>query len=390
MTRMTRPLIPALSGGAALALLLLRPSAARAADIKVSEALKTVTVNGDIRLRQEYLDKTTRGMVDRSRQRFRLRLAAEAELPENVKVKLRFASGTGEQTSTNQSLDNASGQKAFWIDRAYLEWKPAKWSRLQGGRQANPLWTTYTSDIVWDDDLNPEGFGQSFEAQIPGNARLFANALQMVGDEDETSTADQWLLSSQVGADLPLGKSRLKSAVAYHHFENSRINSLSQVGVSEGNRRITAGPSAGALANDFGVVEFTTELTLPIYGTTLAPGGTYIRNLAAKHQQRDGHRLGDTGYQAGARLGKAASEKTWEAAYYYKWAEVDSTLADFADADFGDGGVNRQGHIAWVAYNPREWLQLKFKSFVTRVINDSEPPNRDHVNRYQFDLSVKF
>ena len=112
---------------------------AAAADFKVAEALKTLSFGGDVRLRQEYFDKTTRGAIDRSRQRFRLRLATEAELPENVKVKLRFASGTGEQTSTNQSLDNASSQKAFWIDRAYLEWKPAKGVRLQGGRQANPL-----------------------------------------------------------------------------------------------------------------------------------------------------------------------------------------------------------------------------------------------------------
>lgn len=363
---------------------------ADAAEFKVSEALKTLTFGGDVRLRQEYFDKTTAGKIDRSRQRFRLRLAAEAELPENVKLKMRFASGTGEQTSTNQSLDNASSQKAFWIDRAYLEWKPAKWVRLQGGRQANPLWTTHTSDIVWDDDLNPEGFGQSVEAMMPGNFRLFANALQMIGDEDETSTADQWLVSGQVGADLLVGESRWKSAAAYHHFENSRINSLSQVATAEGNRRITAGPSSGALANNFGVAEFTTEVMFPVWDTTLTPGGTYIKNLAARHQQRDGHRLGDTGYQVGARLGKAAAAKSWEAAYYYKWSEVDSTLADFADSDFGDGGTNRQGHIGSLAYNPREWLQLKFKTFVTRVINDSEPPNRDHINRYQLDLSVKF
>ncbi|TPW20695.1 MAG: hypothetical protein FD126_1425 [Elusimicrobia bacterium] len=382
--------VTALSRAAVLAAALGSLTAVQAADFKVSEALKTLTFGGDVRLRQEYFDKTTRGMIDRSRQRFRLRLATEAELPENVKVKLRFASGTGEQTSTNQSLDNASSQKAFWIDRAYLEWKPVKWARLQGGRQANPLWTTYTSDVVWDDDLNPEGFGQSFEALMPGNMRLFANSLQMIGDEDDTSTADQWLLSNQVGADFLIGESRWKSALAYHHFENSRINSLSQVAVAEGNRRIAAGPSAGALANNFGVVEFTTELLFPVFDTTLTPGGTYIKNFAAQHQQRVGHRLGDTGYQVGARLGKAAAEKTWEAAYYYKWVEVDATLADFADSDFGDGGVNRQGHIGWVAYNPREWLQIKFKSFFTRVINDAEPPNRDHINRYQLDLSVKF
>lgn len=374
---------------AALTLALGAFEAAHATDFKVSEALKTLTFGGDVRLRQENFDRTTAGKTDRSRQRFRLRLASEAELPENLKVKLRFASGTGEQTSTNQSLDNGSTQKEFWIDRAYLEWKPAKWVRLQGGRQANPLWTTYTSDILWDEDLNPEGFGQSVEALMPGNLRLFANALQMVADEDSGTTADAWEFSGQVGADALAGETRWKTALAYHHWTNTRNGTMGQ-SVLTGNRRITAGPSAGALSNNFGVAELTTEALIPVGGTTLTPGGTLIKNLAAQHQQRDGHRHGDAGYQVGARLGKAAAEKTWEAAYYYKWSEVDATPADFADADFGEGGTNRQGHIGWLAYNPREWLQLKFKSFFTRVINDSEPPNRDHINRYQLDLSVKF
>jgi hypothetical protein len=381
--------VTALSRAAVLAAALGSLTHAVAADFKVSEAVKTLTFGGDVRLRQENFDKTTAGKTDRSRQRFRLRLATEAELPENLKVKLRFASGTGEQTSTNQSLDNGSTQKGFWIDRAYLEWKPIQGVRLQGGRQANPLWTTYTSDIVWDDDLNPEGFGQSVEAMMPGNFRLFANALQMVGDEDSASTADQWEFSGQVGADALVGDARWKSAVAYHHWTNTRNGTLGQSALT-GNRRITAGPSAGALANDFGVAELTTELLLPVADTTLTPGGTVIKNLAAKHQQRNGHRHGDMGYQVGARLGKASAEKTWETAYYYKWSEVDSTPADFADSDFGDGGTNRQGHIGWLAYNPRSWMQVKFKTFFTRVINDSEPPGRDHINRYQLDLSVKF
>lgn len=374
---------------AALAAALARPAAAAATEFKVSEALKTLSVSGDVRLRHENIDKTTLGQADRSRQRFRLRIASDAELPENVTLRLRFASGTGEQNSTNQSLDNGSTQKELWIDRAYLVWKPRPGVTLQGGRQATPLWVPYTADVVWDDDLNPEGFGQSLEAVMPGNLRLFANALQMVGDEDSGSTADQWEFSGQVGAEAPLAGPRLKAAAAYHHWTNTRNSTLGQAAM-EGNRRIAAGPSAGALANDFGVAELTAEAAFPVFGTTLTPGGTLIKNLAAKHQQRDGHRLGDTGYQVGARLGKAAAAATWEAAYYYKVSEVDSTPADFADSDFGDGGTNRQGHIGWLAYNPREWLQAKFKTYVTRVINDSEPPGRDHINRYQFDLSVKF
>lgn len=374
---------------AALAVALSAPLSAQAADLKVSDALKTLSFSGDVRLRQDMADKTTLGQTDRARARFRLRLAVDAELPENLKVKTRFASGTGEQNATNQSFDNGSGGKQLWIDRAYVEWKPVPEVSLTGGKVANPLWTPLTADVVWDEDLNPEGFGQQLEAPVSEGLKLFANALQMAADEDANTTADQWEFSGQLGADATLGSVRWKSAVAYHHWTNTRNGTLGQTAI-EGNRRILTGPSAGALSNDFGVTEFTTELQFPVRDTTLSPGATYAKNFAAKHQQQDGQRLGDTGYQLGARLGKAAAKKTWEAAYYYKWVEVDATPADFNDSDFGDGGTNRQGHVAWVAYNPREWLQLKAKTSFTRVINDSEPPGRDGVNRYQLDVSVKF
>lgn len=362
---------------------------ARAAEFKASEALKTLSFSGDARLRQDMADKTTLGQTDRARARFRLRLAVEAELPENLRVKTRFASGTGEQNSNNQSFDNGSGGKQLWIDRAYLEWKPRPGLVLAGGKLANPLWIPVTADVVWDDDLSPEGFGQQVEGSPTEGLKLFANALQMAADEDANTTADQWEFSGQVGADAELGSVRWKSAAAYHHWTNTRNGTLGQTAV-EGNRRILAGPSAGALSNDFGVAEVTTELQFPAWKTTLTPGGTFVKNLAARHLQQDGQRLGDTAYQVGARLGKAAAEKTWEAAYYYKWVEVDATPADFNDSDFGDGGTNRQGHVAWVAYNPREWLQLKAKAFSTRVINDSEPPGRDGINRYLLDLAVRF
>lgn len=381
--------VTALSRAAVLAAALGSLTAAQAADFKVSETLKTLSFGGDVRLRQEMFDKTTQGQVDRSRQRFRVRLATDADLPENLRVRLRFASGTGEQSSTNQSFDNGASQKGIWIDRAYLEWKPRREIRLQAGKQAMPLWVPSTADIVWDGDLNPEGFGQSVEAIMPGNFRLFANALQQAVDEDSGTTADQWEFSGQVGVDALVGDARWKTAAAYHHWTNTRIGSFGQT-VAEGNRRITAGPSAGALANKFGVAELTTELTLAVGDTTLTPGGTIIKNLAAMHLQRNGHRHGDMGWQAGARYGKAGAAKTWEAAYYYKWSEVDSTPADFADSDFGDGGTNRQGHVFGASYAPRDWMLLSFRTIATRVINDSEPPGRDHINRYQLDLSVKF
>ena len=79
----------------------------------------------------------------------------------------------------------------------YLRWKPTfndnATASVQAGRMANPLWRVYSSDIVWDDDFNPEGFGESLEWVFAGpEMSVFVNGLQGVADEDSNSGKNQW------------------------------------------------------------------------------------------------------------------------------------------------------------------------------------------------------
>ena len=121
---------------------------------KLSKWVDRMTFSGDFRLRQESFMKDPD--KDRSRQRFRLRFGPEIKVGDFI-VGVRIASGTGEQVSTNQSFDGLFAQKQLWIDRAYLQWKGLDGLTLTGGRMPNPFFLNYSSDIVWDDDVNPEG-----------------------------------------------------------------------------------------------------------------------------------------------------------------------------------------------------------------------------------------
>ena len=86
----------------------------------------------------------------------------------------------------------------------------------------------------------------------------------------------------------------------------------------------------------------------------------------------------------------AKAKGTWELAYFKKYAETDSTVADVADSDFGDGGTNRKGHIVWLAYAPTDWMQLKAKAFFTDTIDRQFSPGDKAVNRLIMDVVVKF
>ncbi|MBI4061738.1 MAG: putative porin [Elusimicrobia bacterium] len=371
--------------------------------LKLSETIQSIKFAGDVRLRNDVSAKRGAGQNNRGRLRYRLRFGSEIELPESLTALIRLASGTGEQVSTNQSYDNLSAQKALWIDQMFLRWKPMlhddATAALAAGRMQNPLWRVYSSDIVWDDDFNPEGFGESLEWVFAGpELSLFANGLQAVADEDSSSGKNQWYFSQQLGFEktLPLD-SRLRLAGAYHKWSDENRSSFGQAPVQDGNRRL----ANGSLAARFGVGEATAQLSSWIGSVPLALQATLIRNFRQVRNDNVRGPVGRDGYQAGVIAGAAKTRGQWEAAYFKKYSQIDATVADVADSDFADGGTNRVGHIAWIAYAPRDWLQLKVKGFVTDAIDRSFPTvagvtpsaatNLDKaVNRLQMDMSIKF
>ncbi len=390
---------------AALSALLAVPASAQLDKLKLSDTIQSMKFGGDLRLRDDVSAKRGTNQVNRGRLRYRLRFGTEIELPDNLLATIRLGSGTGEQVSTNQSYDNLGAQKAIWIDLMYLKWKPtlneAATTALHAGRMINPLWRTYSSDIVWDDDFNPEGFGEQIEWVFPGpELSLFANGLQGVADEDSNSGKNQWFFSQQLGVEktLPLD-SRVRFAAAYHKWSDENRSDFGQTTIQDGNRRSNA---TGRLVSQFGVGEITAQLTSWIGTIPLNFQGTAIRNFRTRHNDLIQGPVGRDGYQAGVIVGSAKAKGSWEAAYFKKYSQIDSTVADVADSDFGDGGTNRVGHIAWIAYAPRDWMLLKVKGFVTDALDRSFPTvagvvsptattNLDKaINRLQIDMSIKF
>ncbi|MEW6683785.1 MAG: putative porin [Nitrospirota bacterium] len=377
--------------------ILTKDEAASVQKKKFSSLIDRITFNNDIRLRYETFYMTTAD--DRYRMRFRLRLGADVKL-DTITVGIRLASGTGEQVSTNQTFDNLSSQKAIWIDRAYIRWQgdSTRWLSLTGGRMPNPFFTVYSSDVVWDDDFNPEGVAENLKFKL-GGAELFVNLAQIVLDEDSSGKpdTDQWLFGQQVGATAsPVHDVKTTLAVAYYNAVNVQYpnGTLSQSVVQSGNSRCDLGPPvtptgcvANQLINDYNVVDITAMVGFKVLSLPVSVMADYVTNTADTVDST-GADTEDSGYQAGLILGKASAPQTWEVAYFYKQLGTDATLADISDSDFGTGGTDRKGSIVWAAYNPNKALQVKVKYFKTKIEDDQAAPN--DINRLQADLSVKF
>ena len=336
----------------------------------------SIKFNGDLRLRHDTLQEMG-GMTDRNRERFRLRFGTEVTVQDWM-AKIQFASGTGSQLSANQTESGQFGQKALWIDEAYLQWKAPPNIKLVGGRMSNPFYQLYASDVMWDPDLKPEGYSEKVDVPVNDRLGLFFNAAQLPTTDAFTSagsaTSDKnvWIIGNQLGAKTTLfEETKLTMAVADYAFFNETVNPMGG-GVAAGT---TLNPgnnitTAGTLVTPFNILEFTNELALHAGPLPLSLQFEYVTNtqynrLAGNSTQNGGR----NGYQTGVIAGKAAAKGTWEGAYFFKYLEANATVANLADDDFGNGGTNRKGHILWIAYAPRDFVQIKLKYYITQVLD---------------------
>ena len=119
--------------------------------------------SGDFRYRHERIDDQKfndagdESTDSRVRQRLRLRLQMDAKINPKVSVTARFASGTADAASTNESLDGGFQSKNAWLDLAYLTYKPVDGAKVLAGKMKNPFMRVGKSQLIWDSDVNPEG-----------------------------------------------------------------------------------------------------------------------------------------------------------------------------------------------------------------------------------------
>jgi Putative porin len=384
---------------------LTKEEAAKVQDTVLATWINRLDFSGDLRIRDEQFfadnngDGALNGGVNQNRARFRLRLGTVLKI-NDFTVGLRIVSGAGQQVSTNQTETALFTGKAIFIDKAYLSWQGSgtKWLKITAGKMANPFLVLYSGDVVWDDDVNPEGFAENVNVSPVEHVTLFLNGGQFVLNESGANNHDPWMLGEQGGITVaPTPEVKATLATAFYGSLNAGGRDAANLGGTnqQGNSR-AGGAAAGTLLNNYRVFDVTGMLNVQAGPIPVALMGDYVRNLAntTATGTSTGNATGNEGYQLGAIVGKASGANSWEVAYFYKLLQTDATPADLADSDFGNGGTSRRGHIMWAAYNPTKYLQVKVKYFITKSIpvngGVATPSNAGDINRLQADLSVKF
>ena len=328
-----------------------------------------LTLKGDVRLRHERIDED--GEEERARGRFRTRLGVTADVSDDVKVVFQLASGGDNPVSTNQSFDGGFSTKDIGVDLAYIDWKINDSVKFFGGKMKNPLFKAGGVPLIWDSDLNPEGFALTFSQ---GN---FFGTVAGFSAEERSSSDDSLLYVVQGGVKVPLGDAmKLTAGAGYFAYTDTIGHEPFYNGRSKGNSVDTAGNY---------LYEYTTT---EVFAQLDTMAGEWPLRIYAHATQNSDAPTEDTAFAVGAKLGSAKKEGQTEFSWTYQDIEADAVIGTFNDSDFGGGGTDSDGHMLKAKYAYSDKIFLGGTLFLNQV--DRFQGVEHDYNRLQLDVEFKF
>lgn len=382
---------------------------------KIADSIKSMQLFGDFRLRYEYrgvhnIPGAAESTYYRERFRYALRVGIRGDLFDDFNYGLRLETSTnprspwatfGNNTTSGSATPSDKAQSGIGIGQAYLGWHPAEWYEMTVGRMPMSL---YTTPMVWDSDINPEGAFEKFKLTVH-NFDLFADFGQFDYQDPNPASyvpsSDTFLLTWQAGlvAHLPHNTSFKIAPMLYTYTGISTSGGgLNQPFVGQGN---AAGNNpgvpggTGVVAPGTGdynqegldnllVLEVPFEFNFKLPRTPLGvldgrvfgdfaynfegddrASAAYNANPAAfpgLHGPVDGQNkayqigigIGSDGVYGptqGAVYGSTNKKHDWEARFYWQHIEQYSLDVNLIDSDFFEGRANLQGFYAAFAYN---------------------------------------
>lgn len=415
---------------------------------KISNAIKSIGLYGDLRFRYEYRGaENAKGTGDtdstyfRERFRYAVRLGIRGDLFDNFYYGARVETSSNPRspwvTFGDDSTPTPSGKSSDGVNigQAYVGWKPEDWFEMTVGRMPMPL---YVTPMLWDSDINPEGAVEKFKWSVP-HVDLFANLGQFVyqdtNPDTQIPTSDTFLLTWQVGAEADLGKG-VKAKVApvvYTYvgtgapgagsysslsttFVGQGINGLNDVNSAHGGRYNQAG------INDLTVLEIPAEVNFKAGPYNARVYGDFAYNFQGSSRAQAAYNESKTsgtaipgvfgsdtkaflvgvGYgNLGLVYGQTSKKNTWEVRTYFQHVEQYAADVNLLDSDFFEGRANLQGVFAAVAYSFTDNIIGTFRYGYAQRINTQlgtggsnlDMPILNPINDYnlfQFDLTLRF
>lgn len=338
-----------------------------------------VSIKGDVRVRYEHIDAEGKDARDRTRVRARIGAFGKPGADVDLGVQLS-TSEKNDPVSSNQTLGGGGNRDNAYFDLVFIDYHPelVPGLHLIGGKMEQPF--LKVSDLVWDNDYNPEGFAVKYKTGETVELLFNGGAIYL----EERETDDETMM---YGAQAALkfnteNASYVQAGVSLFSYDNIEGTApLYDAAKSKGNStdKVVDGSTTNLVyANGF----VTPEVFAEVFMNAAVPVslyGSYIVNDDADDE--------DTGYIAGVKLGKAKNPGTWELDYNWRHLEANAVVGALADSDSFGGGTDGEGHKLSGSYQ----ISKTLKGTVSYFMNEAKiSKSGEDYDRLQVDFSAKF
>jgi len=197
---------------------------------KISNAIKNIELFGDLRLRYEYRAGVTPdgSRLELDRYRYAVRVGLRGEAFDDFYYGLRLDTAANPRSpwvtfgssSSGVPYNGPYGKSTAQINigQVYLGWRPNTWFDVTLGKMAQPL---YTTAMVWDTDLYPEGAAERFKYNV-GEADFFATFGQFLyQDANPTDSGSGLGINGGLGQrTTPVFQLAYQAGLTYHFSTN--------------------------------------------------------------------------------------------------------------------------------------------------------------------------
>lgn len=379
-----------------------------AGKLNLSSSLTEFKLSGDVRLRHQEETQATQnaGSVsnERTRERYRFRFNGDALLQGGWGAGFALETASAAD-SGNQTFSYGGDDYNIYLARAYISYKPSNELAFFGGKFKNPF---YTTDLVWDSDINPQGFNENYVKVLGGSSgkdTLEVRALQSIMyDNPEKNWGatgrDAWLFDQQVVYTKYFGKENLNSFVIAPGFSMYNASNMGTTDTGLGNETAFNGST-----RYLKIIKLPGELNFANVagaGTSVKFYWDYAHNTEANDRVYKVYGV-SSAYKddpdawlvgLGYAFGTGKIKGDYSLKLDYREIGIGSIDPNLSDSDFGFGNLNQRGFKVSGSYNLTDYANLVVSYFYTydkqNTLQNSSVSKLDHSQILQVDLVVKF
>lgn len=364
--------------------------------LDISSSVTKLKISGDIRLRQQFESQSTTAAPgasnERTRTRVRFRLNGDFTLQNGWETGFALETAPAAD-SGNQTLENGADDYSINLARAYVAYTHDD-LYVVAGKQKNLL---YTTDLVWDSDINPQGFTEQYAFHFGDNTSLTLRAAQFLMDDNAeasgptTSATDAWLFYQQAEFKQKLGsKAALTVAPGYFFYNASTLAALTNEDAFNGT------------TENISVFVLPGDVSFKLGANTLKVYGDLAYNFRGDSRAKEAYTVPVSesdplawlvGVSYGTGTGKDAGN--WKVSADYREIGVSSIDPNINDSDFAFSNLNQKGFKLSASYNLTSFASVNVTYMQTEekdALLGAGPgvANLDSSDLFQLDLVVKF